>query len=239
MTKKIVHKNELSSESSTQNSDDNEDECIYYKQTSSKSTQTTAKHKGIKRKKDDAESSKLIFKNNKFLDNECESLKNKNKLDINLSCKHCVDKLGGDLKLYGALLQFLTVILVLFVLFIGYLLIIQLCGISNIYSIEDIFNSVKKCNLSRIPKLVFIFSLVFFNIITFIIIYFDKSQSTNHGLRINKALIIFLFWSGGNIVGLPLLCYFTFKSKRIVFFMNATLFSFLSTSCLYAYLIWK
>jgi hypothetical protein len=143
-------------------------------------------------------------------------IKAKNLRICRLNCNRCLrsSKALFDLKLYSNLLQIIIFLIVTSILAVNVYTIVAFCNESSQKCVE----STCRCQLKMCHLRFLRISLLIINIITSLLFVYDNHQFKNSAYRLNDKLLTFLLWSGGWILGWPLIALFKYAYPNIYFY---------------------
>lgn len=145
----------------------------------------------------------------------------------NTGSTYSTERLIEDVKLYGNFLHVIIAILITVINIISLETMYIGCKLSSA-SIFKYFKFLNDCPLNSRITNYYTFSIILINLVTIMLIYYDKYQTCNMGYRVNELLISYCFLSGGFISGWPLLYSLKHKTKRLKFTRIAISASMLS-----------
>jgi uncharacterized membrane protein YsdA (DUF1294 family) len=139
-----------------------------------------------------------------------------------------------DLHIYGTILQIIIIVVLLFLIFIGYHAIYHRCELAD-NEINKWILEIRKCSITPLMTTFIKTSLLISNCLTFCLIAYDKYQAINHGYRVFESLIILCIFAGGIPTAWILLFALSHKTKRFYFMLNATIATLFSSFWFYLY----
>lgn len=163
--------------------------------------------------------------------------KNESKYRLVVNLQNCLKQAHHDAHLYGSIIHIIVFSLVFFLLIYSHKsigsIVYPSCFSNKFGSTRDKWFSLKSFSIGNCTKefdIVLLFIIAFFNILTFLLILFDKHQAVCNGYRVKNWLIIFCFHAGGFPIGWILLLQLNHKilsSRFVIFALLATITSFL------------
>ena len=173
---------------------------------------------------------------------------NDHKIRLLFNPKYCLRSIAKDLKTFGSILIFLIIFTIASLQFYNYYTIYEFCKIEYetdcrtgwLATIDkwDPFNYIiNECVFNNNLHTSITFALSLINVITIMILLFDKYQALKKGYRVSECLIYVCFYSGGFLLGMPLLCSLNHKIFKLKFMLLASFFTLVSFPSQYFILV--